>query len=409
MTTQTFVIVGAGLAGATAAKTLRDNGFGGRIVLVGAEIHHPYIRPPLSKDYLRRVKDRASVFVRKNEAWYADNAVELLLGTEADTLDAVSNELQLVGGTTLRYDKLLLATGSSPRRLDVPGAALGGVHYLRTLDDSEQLSAALAEGGCRVVVVGAGWIGLEVAAAARGFGNEVTILGRGANPLGSAIGDELGLVFEGLHRENGVQFRMPGSAASISGAVGHVSEVTTDAGERLPADLVVIGVGAVPDVRLAEHAGIAVADGITVTHAMRSSAANVFAAGDVASAFHPVIGRHLRSEHWANALAGGKVAGLAMLGHNVSYDAIPYFYTDQYDLSMEFSGYTPLMRHADVVYRGDREARRFIAFWLREGRVIAGMNVNVPGANDEVQSLIRSGRVVERALLEDESIPLAEL
>jgi 3-phenylpropionate/trans-cinnamate dioxygenase ferredoxin reductase subunit len=142
---------------------------------------------------------------------------------------------------------------------------------------------------------------------------------------------------------------------------------------------------------------------------MRSSAANVFAAGDVASAFHPVIGRHLRSEHWANALAGGKVAGLAMLGHNVSYDAIPYFYTDQYDLSMEFSGYTPLMRHADVVYRGDREARRFIAFWLREGRVIAGMNVNVPGANDEVQSLIRSGRVVERALVEDESIPLAEL
>ncbi|MDQ1583007.1 MAG: 3-phenylpropionate/trans-cinnamate dioxygenase ferredoxin reductase component [Microbacteriaceae bacterium] len=409
MTTQTFVIVGAGLAGATAARTLRHNGFEGRIVLVGAETHHPYIRPPLSKDFLKRETDRGSVFVHKDDGWYTDNAIELVLGTEAETLDAAFKELHLLDGTTLPYDKLLLATGSSPRRLDLPGGVPGGVHYLRTLEDSERLSTALAEGGRTVVVVGAGWIGLEVAAAARGFGNDVTVLGRGQIPLSSAIGDELGRVFEGLHRDNGVQFRMPGSVASISGADGHVTELTTDAGERLPADLVVVGVGAVPNVRLAEQARLAIADGITVTHAMRTSDPSVFAAGDVANTFHPTIGRHLRSEHWANALAGGKVAGLSMLGFSVSHTDIPYFYTDQYDLSMEFSGYTPLMRHSDVVYRGDRDARSFIAFWLREGRVVAGMNVNVPGANDEVQALIRSSRVVERALLEDEGIPLAEL
>ncbi len=407
MAEHTIVIVGGGLAGATAATTLREHGYDGRIVVVGAEAHHPYIRPPLSKEYLNG-GDRDDVFVHPAQ-WYADNAVELLLDSVVTSLDPGSHEAVLEGGSRLGFERLLIATGAAPRRLSVPGADLDGVHTLRTLDDSDVLRDALAPGGRRVVIAGSGWIGLEVAAAARLYGNEVTVVGHDAVPLHRPLGDELGSVFEQLHRDHGVAFRLRSAVAELGGSGGLVEYATTDAGERLAADVVVAGIGAVPNIGLADQAGLALGNGITTSSAMATSADDVFAAGDVADPYLVAIGEHLRNEHWANAIAGGRVAARAMLGENAEYDEIPYFYTDQYDLGMEYSGYAPLARGAEVVYRGDPATREFISFWVRDGRVVAGMNVNVWDVNDQVQRLIRSGAQVDRARLVDADVPLDAL
>ena len=407
MAERTIVIVGGGLAGATAATTLRERGYDGRIVVVGAEAHHPYIRPPLSKEFLNG-GDRDDVFVHPAQ-WYADNAVELLLDSVIVSVDPSAHEAVLADGSRLGYERLLIATGADPRRLAVPGGDLEGVHTLRTLDDSEVLRDALSPGGKRVVIVGSGWIGLEVAAAARLYGNEVTVVGHDAVPLHRALGDELGSVFEQLHREHGVAFRLNSAVAELGGSRGRVAFATTDAGERLAADLVIAGIGAAPNIGLAERAGLALGNGITTSASMATSAVDVFAAGDVADPFLPAIGQHLRNEHWANAIAGGTVAASAMLGENAEYDDIPYFYTDQYDLGMEYSGYAPLARGADVVYRGDPAMREFISFWVRDGRVVAGMNVNVWDVNDQVQRLIRSRVQVDRARLTDADVPLDAL
>jgi 3-phenylpropionate/trans-cinnamate dioxygenase ferredoxin reductase subunit len=407
MTEHTSVIVGGGLAGATAATTLREHGYDGRIVIVGAEAHDPYIRPPLSKEYLNG-GERDDVFVHPAQ-WYTDNAVELLRDTVVASIDPGSHEVVFEEGGRLGYERLLLATGATARRLTVPGSDLDGVHTLRTLDDSDALRAELSGGGRRVVIAGSGWIGLEVAAAARLYGNEVTVVGHEAIPLQHALGDELGSVFEQLHREHGVGFRLKSAVAELGGSAGRVESVTTDAGERLDADLVVAGIGAAPNTGLAERAGLALGNGVTTSASMATSAADVFAAGDVADPFLPFIGQHLRNEHWANAIAGGTVAAKAMLGENAEYDDIPYFYTDQYDLGMEYSGYAPLARGADVVYRGDKAAREFIAFWMRDGRVVAGMNVNVWDVNEQVQRLIRSRAQLDPARLADEDVPLDAL
>ena len=407
MTERTIVIVGGGLAAATAATTLREHGYDGRIVLVGAESHRPYIRPPLSKEYLNG-GDRDDVFVHPAQ-WYSDNAVDLVLETVVSALDPGAREVVLEDGSRLGYANLLLATGASPRRFTGPGSDLDGLHVLRTLDDSDALRDELSAGGRRVVIAGSSWIGLEVAASARQYGNEVTVVGHGDVPLQGALGAELGSVFEQLHREHGVEFRMRSSVAELHGSGGRVAEVTTDAGDRLAADVVVTGIGATPNTALAERAGLELGNGITTTAAMLTSADGIFAAGDVADPYLPAIGQHLRNEHWANAIAGGTVAARAMLGEDAQYDDIPYFYTDQYDLGMEYSGYAPLARGADVVYRGDRAAREFISFWVRDGRVVAGMNVNVWDVNDQVQRLIRTGAQIDRARLADEDVPLDAL
>lgn len=407
MTERTSVIVGGGLAGATAATTLRENGYDGRIVIVGAEAHDPYIRPPLSKEYLNG-GERDDVFVHPSQ-WYSDNAVDLILGTVVASIDPGAHEVVLEEGGRLAYERLLLATGAGARRLAVPGADLDGIHTLRTLEDSDALRAELAVGGRRVVIAGSGWIGLEVAASARLYGNEVTVVGHEAIPLQHALGDELGAVFEQLHREHGVGFRLNSAVAEVSGSAGRVDAVTTDTGERLTADIVVAGIGAAPNVGLGERAGLAIGNGITTSAAMATSAPDVFAAGDVADPYLPAIGQHLRNEHWANAIAGGTVAAKAMLGEDVEYDEIPYFYTDQYDLGMEYSGYAPLAHGADIVFRGDKGTREFISFWVRDGRVVAGMNVNVWDVNDQVQRLIRSGTQVDLARLADEDVPLDAL
>ena len=283
------------------------------------------------------------------------------------------------------------------------------MYYLRTLDDSKALHSILEAGGKRLVLIGSGWIGMEVAATAKALGNDVTILERDAIPLAVALGDDLGRMFASVHEKQGVLLRMSLTVASIVGAEGRVTGVRIDGGEVVPADLVLVGIGAVPNVELAKAAGLEVDNGIVTDASLRTSDADIYAAGDVANAYHPVAKMRLRSEHWANALKGGPVAAKAMLGQSVAYDDIPYFYTDQFDIGMEYSGFGPMTKGAQLVYRGDQDSHEFIVFWLADGKVVAGMNVNVWDVNEDVQGIIRRGNTVDPAKLADESVPLGSL
>ncbi|MEU9606951.1 FAD-dependent oxidoreductase [Streptomyces sp. NPDC048057] len=413
---RTFVIVGGGLAGAKAAETLRAEGFTGRVILIGDEGEHPYERPPLSKGYLQGKESRDSVFVHE-PGWYAQADVELHLGQSVVAVDRAGKSVRLGDGTVLHYDKLLLATGAEPRRLDVPGTGLAGVHHLRRLAHAERLRqvlTALGRENGQLVVAGAGWIGLEVAAAARGYGAEVTIVEPEPTALHQVIGPELGAIFTELHRDHGVRFHFGARLAEITGQDGMVLAVRTDDGEEHPAHAVLAAIGAAPRTGLAEAAGLALADrahggGIAVDASLRTSDPDVYAAGDVASAHHPLLDTELRVEHWANALNGGPAAARAMLGQEVSYDRVPYFFSDQYDLGMEYSGWAPAGSYDQVVLRGDAGRREFIAFWLKDRRVLAGMNVNVWDVTEQIQALIRSGAPVDPEALSDPSVPLTAL
>jgi 3-phenylpropionate/trans-cinnamate dioxygenase ferredoxin reductase component len=406
MSQPTFLIAGGGLAGAKAAQTLREEGFTGRIQLLGAELERPYERPPLSKAYLTGAAGRDSIYVH-GPGWYHEHDVELRLGSPAVDLDPAGHKLTLGTGEHLGYDKLLLATGSSARRL--PGTDLQDLYYLRDAGDADQLRAALTVGGRRVLVVGAGWIGMEAAAAARGHGNEVTVVDPQPTPLHAALGDELGQMFAELHRDHNVDLRPRTRVHEFTSSGGHVTGLVTDAGETLPADVVVVGVGALPNIELAERAGLTIDNGILADQALRTSHPDIYAAGDVANAYHPLLRRHLRVEHWANALHGGPAAARSMLGQHVVYDRVPYFYTDQYDLGMEYSGHVEPSGYNQLVYRGDRLGRQFIAFWLAAGRMVAGMSVNVWDVTPAIQDLIRSATPVDPQRLTDPDIPLDEL
>jgi 3-phenylpropionate/trans-cinnamate dioxygenase ferredoxin reductase subunit len=405
--TDRVVIVGGGLAAGTAATELRTRGFAGSIRLLAAEPHAPYIRPPLSKGYLQGSEERDAAFVHREE-WYGENDVQLSTGARVASIDRAARTVTLEDGEVVPYDRLLLATGAEPRRLGIPGADADGIHYLRTLENSEALRTALAPGSKRVVVVGAGWIGLEIAAAARGYGNDVVLIGREKIPLEGPLGDELGMVFQRLHEAHGVTFELNTGTKEFRVDAGRVTGVVIDT-KVVDADLVVVGVGAIPSTELAAAAGLTIDNGIQVDASLRTSDEHIFAAGDVANAWHPVLGAYLRTEHWATAKAGGKVAGASLAGEKAELDAIPYFYTDQYELGMEYSGYGPLTKNAQVVFRGDPSTLEFIAFWLAEGRVVAGMNVNIWDVNDQVQELIRSRREVHVARLADPSVPLPEV
>jgi 3-phenylpropionate/trans-cinnamate dioxygenase ferredoxin reductase component len=406
-TEQTFVIVGASLTGAKAAQSLREEGFAGRITLIGAEAERPYERPPLSKGYLLGKEEQAKVYVH-DEGWYGEHSVELLLGRRATGLDRTAHEVELDDGRRLGYGKLLLAPGSSPRRLDVPGADLDGVHYLRSLGDSERLREAIRGGG-RVVVVGTGWVGLETAAAAREYGCEVTLVGPHPVPLQSALGPEMGAFFADVHRQRGVDVRLGRRVTKLLGT-GRVHTVVTDDDAEIPADVVIVGIGVRPNTELAEQAGLAVENGILVNESLRTDDPDIYAAGDVANAFNPLYGTRIRVEHWANALNGGLTAGKAMLGQEVVYDRAPYFFTDQYDVGMEFSGWFAPGEYDSVVIRGDLEARVFHAFWLAGGRVVAGMHVNQWDEGiASTQDLIRAGVPVDPDRLADLSVSLADL
>ncbi|MGN6326281.1 NAD(P)/FAD-dependent oxidoreductase [Pseudolysinimonas sp.] len=405
--TSPFVIVGGGLAAATAAEELRQRGYDGPIELVAAEGFRPYQRPPLSKEYLTGSGSLDDVFVHP-EGWEAEHDVTLRTGVAA--LRIGDHVVELSDGSSLPFAKLLLATGARPRRLDLPGGDAREVRTFRTLDDADALRGALADGGRRVVLLGAGWIGMELAAAARGYGNEVAVIARGRVPLASGIGDELGLMYRRAHEEHGVVFRMDAAPTAIEvGADGAVTGVRLGDDDLLPADLVLVAHGVEPETALAETAGLDVDHGILVDERLRASAPDILAAGDVANPYHPVLRRRLRNEHWANAIAGGKVAASTMLDGDAVLDDIPYLYSDQYDVGMEYSGYPPLADGAQLVIRGDLAARELVAFWVRDGRVVAGMNVNVWDVNDQVQRLIRERVVVDTDRLADASVDLASL
>jgi 3-phenylpropionate/trans-cinnamate dioxygenase ferredoxin reductase subunit len=400
-----YVVVGAGLAGAKAVQTLRE-GSDRPIVLLGAEPERPYERPPLSKGLLLGEDERESVFVHP-PGWYAENGVELCTETPVRSVDLAARTVELTGGRRLRYGKLLLATGAVPRTLDAPGADLDGLLTLRTLADSERLAAALVD-GARVVVVGAGWIGLEVTAAARRYGAEVTVVEVGMLPLQRVLGDEIGRVFADLHRDHGVAFRFGAGVRGFAGR-GRVETVLLADGTELAADTVVVGVGVRPDTALAEQAGLPVADGILVDGSLRTADPDVYAAGDVASVAHPLLGDRIRVEHWANALHSGPAAARAMLGEQVSYDRLPYFYTDQYDLGLEYTGHAPPGAADRLVVRGELADREFVAFWTARDRVLAAMTVNVWDLMEPLQELIRSRRPIDPARLADPGVAVGEL
>jgi len=402
-----FVIVGAGLAGAKAAEALREQGFDGRVILVGAEPHRPYERPPLSKGYLAGKTDREKVFVHAKD-WYAEHRVEFTPQLPATRLDRAAHQVELADGTTIGYDKLLLATGSSPRRLEVPGADADGVHHLRTLDDSDVLRDLLANTG-RLVVIGAGWIGLEVTAAARQAGVEVTVVESAELPLLRVLGPEVAQIFADLHIQHGVDVRFGATLAEITTADGKVTGIMLDDGAQIPADAVLVGIGAAPNTGLAEAAGLAVDNGVLVDAGLRTADPDIFAAGDLANAEHPRLGRRIRVEHWANALKQPKTAAANMLGGDSEYTDLPYFYTDQFDLGMEYVGYVEPGEYDQVVFRGDVPGREFIAFWLKDSRVLAGMNVNVWDVTDPIKALIGSGAAIDPARLADPAIELTEV
>jgi 3-phenylpropionate/trans-cinnamate dioxygenase ferredoxin reductase subunit len=402
-----IVIVGAGLAGAKAAETLRTEGFDGPVVLIGDETDRPYERPPLSKDFLLGKAERESIFVHP-ETWYAEHAVELQLGQQVTAIDRDAHEVVLADGSRFGYGKLLLTTGSSPRRLQVPGGNQRGVHYLRRVGDSEQIKAAFASAH-RAVVIGAGWIGLETAAAARAAGVEVTVVEMAELPLLRVLGPEVAQVFADLHRANGVDLRFGAGVDDITGSGGQADGVRLTDGTHIPAEVIIVGVGIMPNDDLAEAAGLSIGDGIKTDAALRTSDPDIFAAGDVADADHPVLECSIRVEHWANALNQPQTAAKAMLGQDVAYDLLPYFYTDQYDLGMEYTGYVAPGGYDQVVFRGDKERREFIAFWLHQGRVLAGMNVNIWDVTDDIQSLIRAKRPIDPTRLANPDVPLTDL
>jgi len=404
MSTQTFVIVGASLAGAKAAETLREEGFDGRIVLIGAESLRPYERPPLSKDYLRGETEQEKVHVH-SEAYYGEHDIDLRLGREVSRLDTGSREATLDDGETLRYDRLLLATGAEPRRLPIPGADLDGVLYLRTVPDSDRIRERLDRGGS-LVVVGAGWIGAEVAASARQRGMEVTIVEPMSVPLERVLGPEMGAFYRDVHADQGVRLLLGTGVEGFEGGTA-VERVRTNDGQTLDCDAVVVGVGVKPRTALAEAAGLAMGDGVLADELLQTSAEGVFAAGDVVSAQHPFYGQRIRVEHWANALEQGPAAARNMLGAGAPYDKLPYFFSDQYDVGMEYAGYATSWDR--VVVRGDLAGREFIAFWLAGDRVLAGMNVNVWDVTDTIQRLIRERVAIDDRRLADPDVPLDEL
>jgi 3-phenylpropionate/trans-cinnamate dioxygenase ferredoxin reductase component len=403
--TSSFVIVGAGLAGAKAAETLRAEGFDGRLLLLGEEAERPYERPPLSKAYLRGETDRDSLYVHQ-DGFYGAHDIELRPSAPVRSIHPATRQLELASGERIDYARLLLATGAAPRRLPLPGADLDGVHYLRSRKDADALAAAAARSE-HVVVIGTGWIGSEAAASLRQLGRNVTLIGPDSAPLARVLGPEVGGVYRDLHADHGVRLALHTRVAGLRGS-GRVEAVVTDDGRTIDCDLVLIGAGAVPRTELAEAAGLPVRNGVLVNEQLEAvGAAGVYAAGDVAAAWHPRYQSYLHVEHWANALNQGPAAAKNMLGTATPYARLPYFYSDQYDLGMEYSGFAATWDR--VVFRGDPATRAFIAFWLKDQRVIAGMNAGVWDVTEPVQTLIRSGLPVDPARLADPDLPLDQV
>jgi 3-phenylpropionate/trans-cinnamate dioxygenase ferredoxin reductase component len=401
---RTLLIVGASVAGAKAAEGARTSGYDGRIVLVGTENERPYERPPLSKDVLRGEKDAETTRVH-DEGYYDEHGIELLTGRTVEALDLAAARARLDGSETLGFTTAVLATGAEPRRLPLPGADLEGVLYLRTRTDSLRLGDAIRAGG-RVAIVGAGWIGSEVAASARQLGAEVVLIDPSPLPLRRVLGDEVGEMFRALHAEHGVALRLGTGVTELQGT-GRVANVVLSDGRVEPADVVVVGVGVVPRVDLATAAGLKIDNGVVVDEHLETSAPGVYAAGDVASAWHPHYQAHLRVEHWANALNQGLAAGANAAGERTAYTRLPYFFSDQYELGMEYVGYS--QPDDDLVVRGSLADRELIAFWHRGGVVSAAMNVNVWDVVEDLKAIVAGGTRQDPARLADPAVPLPDL
>jgi 3-phenylpropionate/trans-cinnamate dioxygenase ferredoxin reductase subunit len=399
---ETFVIVGGGLAGAKAAETLREKGFDGRIVIVADEAELPYERPPLSKGYLAGESTLSDAQVHQ-EGFYSEQRIELLASRRATGLDTSAHTVSLSAGEELRYDRLLIATGAAPRRPPIDGANGAGVHLLRSVADADALRAAVGTSG-RLAVIGGGWIGCEVAATARGLGAEVTVIEQATVPLERVLGTRIGTFFAKLHRDHGVELLTSSGVQGIEDAGSRVRLVD---GRTIDADAVLLAVGVAPATALAEDGGLDVDDGIVVDEHLRASAPDVFAAGDVASALHPRYGRRVRVEHWDNAQAQGAAAARSMLGEGDPYVKPPYFFSDQYDLGMEYVG---LHDPEDaLVIRGSLDDEHFQAFWMAsDGSVSAGMHVNEWDAIEPIRALVESHTPVDPERLRDPDQPLTD-
>jgi NADPH-dependent 2,4-dienoyl-CoA reductase/sulfur reductase-like enzyme len=402
------VIVGGGLAGAKTAEALRDKGYTGSITLLADEHQLPYERPPLSKEYLAGKAEFEKAVVHPEE-WYGEKSVDLRRGVSAVAVHRDEREVELADGSRIPYDALVLATGSQPRMVRLPGADADGVLVLRNREHSDAIRAAFGAGK-KLAVVGGGWIGLEVTAAARDAGTEVTVLEMAELPLLAVLGPEMATVFADLHRDRGVDLRVGVSIAEITVADGRATGVRLEDGTTIDADAVVVGVGARPRTELAESAGLEVDNGVLVDGSFRSSDPAIFAIGDIANHDHPVLGRRVRVEHWAAARYQPATAAAAVLGGDDVFSELPYFYSDQYDLGMEYVGLAMPGEYARVVTRGDVGKREFVAFWLDgDDHILASMNVNVWDIPDQVKPLIAGKVVVDPDKLADPDVPLGEV
>lgn len=402
--TNTLLVVGGGLAGARAAEGARAAGFDGRIVLVGDEPTPPYERPPLSKDVLRGQTEPSSTEVH-DAAFYADHGIDLLSGESVHDLDVASRRATLTSGGELAFGSVILATGAVPRHLDVPGGTLAGVHYLRTVQDSLRLQETIRHAG-RIAVIGAGWIGSEVAASARQMGVEVVLIEPLPVPLVRVLGVEVGGMFAQLHIDHGVAVRLGVGVDQLQGG-SSVEKVVLGDGRVEDVDAVVVGIGVVPRVELPRAAGLQLDNGIAVDEYLRASAPHVYAAGDVAAAWHPGYGRRVRVEHWANALNQGTAAGRNAAGAQEPYNRLPYFYSDQYDLGLEYVGFAS--GDDEIVVRGSLAERRCVVFYHRQGVLKAAMTVNIWDVVEDLKTLVSAGRQMDLRRLADEDNPLTDL
>ena len=400
MTDRGVVVVGAGLAAANVASTIRGADDQRPVTIIGDEGRRPYERPGLSKGVLQGTENPDSLYVHDTE-WYDQQGIQTRFEDAATAIDLAERTVRLASGESVGYADLVIATGARSRVLDLDGVGLAGVHTLRRIPDSLSLRESFGQGR-RLVVIGAGWIGLEVAAAASQAGMEVTVLENADVPLRAALGERMGTHFARLHRGHGVNVR---TGITVTGIEGREEVTGVRAGAELfPADLVVVGVGAVPNTELAQQAGLRIDNGIVVDDHLRARD-HVFAIGDVANATNAALGARLRVEHWDNAIRQGVLAGRVLLGEDASYDWQPYFFTDQFDLGMEYVGRGAAAD--DLVVRGSEESGEFIAFWQRQGVVTAAMNVNTWEVNDDLRALI--GRPIDSRRLTDERVALAEL
>ena len=398
------MIVGGNLTGGAAVSTLRTEGFDGRVLMIGKEPHLPYERPPLSKGYLRGEEPAEHAFLRPEE-WYAENEVELRLGVAATGLDPGNHQVQLSDGDRIGYDKLLVATGGRNRPLGVPGAGLEGIYYLRTFEDADRIMIE-AVPGRRAVVVGAGFIGCEVAASLRQLGVEVDVVEIFEVPLQRVVGAEVGSVFQGIHQDEGVRFHFQQQVDRFEGH-GRVESVITSAGQRIACDFAVVGVGIQPNVEWLAGSGVGVDNGALVDEFCRTDMDGVYAAGDVANHWHPIFQRRMRVEHWDNALKQGTAAARNMMGKDVPFDDPHWFWSDQYEHNLQSIGFAP--EWDDLVVRGSMDERNFVAFYVKDELVRAAVGLNRGKDVRRSAGLIRARRPVDAALLRDEDVNLKKL